>query len=349
MVGVAQLVEPLVVVQDVAGSSPVTHPDFLQRWARSRPRGGRLIATPTSRVRFTSMQTRTLGPFTVSAIGLGAMPMSTNNDNEIPDESQAIATIHAALDAGITLIDTADIYAPSWDTMGHNEELVAKALRSYGSDNDDVIVATKGGITRAEGERWGRDGSLEYLRAAVDMSLRRLGVDVIDLYQWHRPDRSKTYGEVIGHFQTLKDEGKIKAIGISNANVEEIQIAIEVLGEDGLASVQNEFSPRFRSSQDELEYCGEHGIAFLPWSPLGGTGGPGREVGERFAVIAEIARGHGVSPQQVVLAWELSLGDHVIPIPGARRPESIIDSAKAVSLMLSDTELARCSAIGASQ
>jgi len=294
------------------------------------------------------MQTRTLGPFTVSAIGLGAMPMSTNNDNEIPDESQAIATIHAALDAGITLIDTADIYSPSWDTMGHNEELVAKALRSYGSDNDDVVVATKGGITRAEGERWGRDGSLEYLRSAVEKSLRRLGVDVIDLYQWHRPDRSKIYGEVIGHFQTLKDEGKIKAIGISNANVEEIQIAIEVLGEDGLASVQNEFSPRFRSSQDELEYCGEHGIAFLPWSPLGGTGGPGREVGERFAVFAEIARGHGVSPQQVVLSWELSLGNHVIPIPGARRPESIIDSAKAVNLMLSDTELARCSAVGAS-
>jgi aryl-alcohol dehydrogenase-like predicted oxidoreductase len=294
------------------------------------------------------MQTRRLGPFTVSAIGLGAMPMSMNDDNEIPDESQAIATVHAALDAGITLIDTADIYAPSWDMMGHNEELVAKALRSYGSGND-VVVATKGGITRAEGEQFGRDGSLEYLRSAVEKSLRRLGVDVIDLYQWHRPDRSKIYGEVIGHFQTLKDEGKIKAIGISNANVEEIRVAIEVLGEDGLASVQNEFSPRFRSSQDELEYCGEQGIAFLPWSPLGGTGGGGREIGERYAVFAEIARGHGVSPQQVVLAWELSLGEHVIPIPGARRPESITDSAKAISLMLSDAELARCSAVYAGE
>ncbi len=290
------------------------------------------------------MQTRALGPFTVSAIGLGAMPMSTNSDNEIPDEAQAIATIHAALDAGVTLIDTADIYAPSWDTMGHNEELVARALKKYGKNTDNVIIATKGGITRAEGEQWGRDGSLGYLRSAVEKSLRRLDVDVIDLYQLHRPDRRRVYADVIGNFRTLQEEGKIKAIGISNANVEEIDIAIEVLGDDGLASVQNEFSPRFRSSQDELEYCGEHRIAFLPWSPLGGTGGGGREVGQRFEAFGEIARAHGVSPQQVVLAWELSLGEHVIPIPGARRPESITDSAKAAALMLSDSELARCSA-----
>jgi diketogulonate reductase-like aldo/keto reductase len=142
--------------------------------------------------------------------------------------------------------------------------------------------------------------------------------------------------------QDASDEGKIKAIGISNANVDEIEVAIQILGEGGLTSVQNEF----RSSQKELEFCGERGIAFLPWSPVGGTGGAGREVGERFPVFSEIARGHGVSPQQVVLAWELSLGSHVIPIPGARRPESIMDSAKATGLILSDAELARCSASG---
>lgn len=292
------------------------------------------------------MQKRPLGPFTVTAIGLGAMPMSWNRENEIPDESQSIKTIHAALDAGITLIDTADIYAPSWDTIGHNEELVAKALKKYGGDTDEVVVATKGGITGTEGNTFKRDGSLSYLRSAVEKSLRRLGVDVIDLYQWHGPDHSQVYGEVIGHFKTLQDEGKIKAIGISNANIDEIEVAIQVLGEGGLTSVQNEFSPRFRSSQKELEFCGERGIAFLPWSPLGGTGGAGRKVGERFAVFSEIARGHGVSPQQVVLAWELSLGSHVIPIPGARRPESIMDSAKAAGLVLSDAELARCGASG---
>jgi aryl-alcohol dehydrogenase-like predicted oxidoreductase len=295
------------------------------------------------------MKTRTLGPFTVSAIGLGAMPMSMNNDQKYPDQEQAFATVHAALDAGVTFIDTADIYSPSWDTMGHNEQIVGQALKAYGGNLDGVVVGTKGGITRSEGEQWGRDASLDYLRSAVQKSLRNLDVEVIDLYQWHRPDRHMLYGEAIANFKTLQDEGLIKAIGISNANVEEIEVALEVLGEGGLASVQNEFSPGFRSSQDELDYCGEHGIAFLPWSPLGGTGGGGRGVGERFGAFAEIARGHGVSPQQVVLAWELSLGDHVIPIPGARRPESIRDSAKAASLMLTDSELAHCAATGGPQ
>lgn len=291
------------------------------------------------------MQTRALGPFTVSAIGLGGMPMSMNNDRVFPTKDEAITTIHAALDAGITFIDTADIYAPSWDTMGHNEQLVGKALKTYGGDTDQIVVGTKGGITRGEGETWGRDGSLTYLRKAVEKSLRKLDVEVIDLYQWHRPDRSMAYADAIGNFKTLQDEGKIKAIGISNANVEEIQIAIDVLGEGGLASVQNEFSPKFRSSADELEFCGQQGVAFLPWSPLGGTGGGGgRDVGDRFAALREIGEAHGVSPQQVVLAWELSLGDHVLPIPGARRPASITDSARAADLQLSAEELARCSA-----
>ncbi len=290
------------------------------------------------------MHTRALGPFKVSAIGLGCMPMSMNNDNEYPDRADAVATIHAALDAGVTLLDTADIYAPSWDTFGHNEELVAEALRTYGTLPDGLVVATKGGITRGPGEQWGRDGSLEYLRTAVEGSLRRLGVDVIDLYQWHRPDRSMDYAEVVGHFRTLADEGKVRCVGISNANIEEIRIAQDVLGDGGLVSVQNEFSPRYRASEDELRYCAGQGIAFLPWSPLGGTGGGGRSVGEEFPAFAEIAADHGVSPQQVVLAWELALSDRVIPIPGARRAESIVDSAAAADLVLSAEEVSRCSA-----
>jgi aryl-alcohol dehydrogenase-like predicted oxidoreductase len=292
------------------------------------------------------MQTRTLGPFTVSAIGLGGMPMSMNDDKKYPDQAQAFATVHAALDAGVTFIDTADIYAPSWDTMGHNEELIGKALKSYSGSLDGVVVGTKGGITRSEGEQWGRDGSLKYLRSAVEKSLRALDVDVIDLYQWHRPDRWKAYNEVIENFKTLQDEGLIKAIGISNANVEEIEVAVQVLGEGGLASVQNEFSPRFRCSTDELDFCAEHGIAFLPWSPLGGTGGGATGIGQEFAAFAEIGETHGVSPQQVVLAWELSLSEVVIPIPGARRAASITDSAKAADLKLSEDELARCTATG---
>lgn len=254
------------------------------------------------------MQTRTLGPFRVSAIGLGAMALSFNAERLYPDEAQAIATIHAALDAGITFIDTSDTYAPSWDTMGHNEALI--------------------------------------LRGAVEKSLRALGTDVIDLYQWQRPDRWKVYGDVIGAFQQLRQEGKIKAIGICNAEIHEIEIARELLGDDGLASVQNEFSPRFRSSKIELDYCTEHGISFLSWSPLGGVVDGGRQIGRKFPIFAEVAHDHGVSPQQVVLAWELASSDRIIPLPGARRPESIIDSAKAVDLELSVDELVRCSGIG---
>ncbi|WP_375387296.1 MULTISPECIES: aldo/keto reductase [Actinomycetes] len=290
------------------------------------------------------MKTRQLGPYTVSAIGLGAMPVSMNNDNTYPDEDAAIATVHAALDAGVTFIDTADIYSPSWDTMGHNELIVGKAVKSWSGDTSGIVIGTKGGITRSEGEQWGRDGTLAYLRSAVQKSLTNLGVDALDLYQWHRPDRWLVYGDVIASFKTLQDEGLIKAIGISNANVEEIEVAVQVLGEGGLVSVQNEFSPRFRSSQDELDYCGEHGIAFLPWSPLGGTGGGAKAVAEKYPAFAQVAADHGVSPQQVVLAWELSLGDHVICIPGARRPESITDSALAADLELTEDELAACNA-----
>lgn len=289
------------------------------------------------------MQQRTLGPFTVSAIGLGGMPVSMNNDKQIPDRKDAVATVHAALDAGVTLLDTADIYAPSWDTMGHNEEIMAEALATWSGDRSQIVVATKGGITRSEGEKWGRDGSLDYLRKAVEASLRALRVDVIDLYQYHRPDRWMVYGEVMENLKTLQQEGKIRAVGISNASVEEIEIAEQVLGAGNLTSVQNEFSPRHPGSYDELRYCVDRGIAFLPWSPLGGTGGGARSIGDRFAVFGEVARAHHVSPQQVVLAWELGLGDTVIPIPGARRAESIVDSAKAVDLELSGDERARLS------
>jgi aryl-alcohol dehydrogenase-like predicted oxidoreductase len=286
------------------------------------------------------MQRRRLGPYEVYPIGLGAMPLSQGG-NVRPSEEQAIATIHAALDAGVTYIDTADIYAPSFDTMGHNERLVAKALKAYGGSLDGVVVGTKGGITRPADGEWGRNGTLDYLRSAVESSLRALDVDVIDLYQWHRPDRSIDFAEGVANFETLHDEGKVKAIGLSNVNIEEIDIAVEVLGAGGLASVQNEFSPRFRSSRDELDHCGRLGIAFLPWSPLGGTGSGSKTVGETYPALQQIAGKDDVSPQQVVLAWELSLGSHVIPIPGASRPASITDSARAADLQLSADDLSR--------
>ncbi|GAA1980832.1 aldo/keto reductase [Microbacterium pumilum] len=296
------------------------------------------------------MKQRTLAGRQVSAIGLGAMPLSMNNDKVLPAREDAIATVHAALDAGVTLIDTADCYAPAWNEMGHNERIVAEALRTWSGDTSGIFVATKGGITRNEGEVWGRDGSATYLRTAVEKSLDNLGVDVIDLYQYHRPDRWIVYGEIMVTLASLQEEGLIRAVGISNASVEEIAIARQVLGDGNLASVQNEFSPKHPGSIDELRYCGKHGIAFLPWSPLGGTGGGAREVGERFSAFREVGENHRVSPQQVVLAWELALDPQVIPIPGSRRPASIADSAKAADLELSDDELARLTdAVGISE
>lgn len=288
---------------------------------------------------------RRIGQFTVSCVGLGAMPFSMSDKPEKPAEGQAIATVHAALDAGVTLIDTADIYAPSWDTMGHNERIVAKALRSYDGDVSNVVVATKAGITRSEGERWGRDSAPDYLRGRLEAALLALGVDKLDLFYLHRPDRSRVYASVMETFAAFKAEGLISEIGISNANVEETEIAVDVLGLGELAAVQNEFSPKFNhTSKVELDFCAERGIAFLPWSPLGGTGGGAAAVGSRYPVLAEIAAAHGVSPQQVTLAWELALGEHVIVIPGASRPESIIDSAAAMDLKLSADEVASISA-----
>lgn len=285
-----------------------------------------------------SAPTRRLGSLTVSALGLGAMPLSMGRGEPAPHE-RAMATIHAALDAGITLLDTADIYAPSWDTMGHNEKLVGEALRSWGGDRTAITVATKGGITRSK-EGGGRDGSPAYLRRALEMSLAALGTDSVDLYYWHRPDRSIRYAEGVQTLAALREEGLIREIGISNANLEEIEVAREVLGDGGLAAVQNQFSLTFfHTSREELAHCGTHGIAFVPFSPLGGTGGGARGLGRRFPQVAQIAEAHGVSPQRVVLAWQLSLGDHVIPIPGAGRPASITDSAAAMTLRLSQDEL----------
>lgn len=292
-----------------------------------------------------SSPTRRIGSLTVSALGMGAMPVSQGRSPAVPHE-QAIATLHAALDAGITFFDTADIYAPTWDTMGHNEQIVAEALRTWPGDTSQVVVATKGGITRGEGETWGRNGSASYLRSALETSLASLGTDTVDLYYWHRPDRSIRYAEGVETLAALREEGLIREIGISNADVEEIEVAREVLGEGGLAAVQNQFSLTFfHTSREELAHCAGHDIAFVPFSPLGGTGGGARGLGQRFPQVAQIAEAHGVSPQRVVLAWQLSLGEHVIPIPGAGRPESITDSAAAMGLQLSQDELEAISEI----
>ncbi|MEU4547774.1 aldo/keto reductase [Nonomuraea dietziae] len=283
------------------------------------------------------MKTRLIAGLPVSAIGLGAMPMSVAG--HMPDEGRSIRTIHAALDAGITLIDTADAYAPTTAETGHNERLVARALELWSGDSDTVLVATKGGHTRTADDGWGLDGSRDYLRRACERSLKALGVEAIGLYQHHRPDPAVPYEESIGALRELLDEGKIRLAGISNADPAQIRQAYDILG-GRLASVQNEYSPRFRSSEPEIDVCEELGVAFLPWSPLGGiTSAAG--LGDAHAVFNEVAAERGVSPQRVCLAWELARSRVVIPIPGASRPESILDSVAAADLTLTGEELAR--------
>ncbi len=274
---------------------------------------------------------------TVSTIGLGGMPMSIEGR---PERSRSIATIHAALDAGITLIDTADAYHIGGDEVGHNETLIAEALKSYGGDTSDVLVATKGGHLRPGDGSWTIDSSPEHLREACDASLARLGVDAIGLYQLHRPDTSGVpYEESVGAIRDLLDSGKIRMAGVSNADPEQIRLAQDVL--DGrLASVQNQYSPAYRSSEPELRLCQELGIAFLPWSPLGGIS-KAADLGSQFAPFQEVADAHGVSPQQVTLAWMLATAPVVVPIPGSSRPETIADSACAVDLELTADELQR--------
>ena len=282
------------------------------------------------------MQTRRIGNRQVSAIGLGEMPMSIEGR---PGRERSVATIHAALDAGVTFIDTADAYHWHADEVGHGESLVAEALASYGGDTSTVLVATKGGHLRPGDGSWTLDGRPEYLKQACEASLKRLGVEAIGLYQFHRPDPKIPYEESVGAIRELLDEGKIQMAGISNANPEQIRLSQEILG-GRLVSVQNQFSPAFQSSRPELELCDQMGIAFLPWSPLGGIS-KASGLGDRFAAFQQVADAHGVSPQQVCLAWMLALSPVVVPIPGSSRPETIRDSVKAVDLQLSQEELAR--------
>jgi aryl-alcohol dehydrogenase-like predicted oxidoreductase len=274
---------------------------------------------------------RQLAGADVFPVGLGGMPMSLSGR---PPEERSVRTIHAALDAGVNLIDTADSYCVDEDDVGHNERLIAKALRGR---RDGVIVATKGGHTRPGGA-WELDGSRAHLRAACEASLRALETDRIDLYQFHRPDPDVPYEESIGAIKELQDEGKVRWVGISNASVERIDLACSIVD---VVSVQNQLSLEYTSplAKGEVAECEERGIVFIPWSPLGGI----RQAADAAAThnpVRAAADAHGVSPQQVALSWLLSLSPVVIPIPGASRPESIEDSVQAAELELTADELA---------
>lgn len=295
-----------------------------------------------------TLPTRLIGDFPVSAVGLGCMPLSLRLDGTTPPREQAIATIHAALDAGITLLDTANVYAPRWDQMGHNERIVGEAVRTYTgpADRSTVMIATKGAITRSEGEVWGRNATASGLRAAAEKSLIDLGVDRIDLYQLHRHDPALSYAEQMSSLAAVRDAGLVSRVGLSNCTLPELEVALDVLGgplDGGVVSVQNEYSPRFREEPDVLDRCAELGIAFLPWSPLGGAT-HASAAGSKYAQFAEVANEVGASAQEVVIAWLLALTPVMIPIPGASRPQTIESIVRGLEVVLTAEQMARLTA-----
>lgn len=294
------------------------------------------------------MTTRKLGPWDVFPIGLGCMNVSWPRGAAVEEETRRISAtpgIQAGLDAGVTLLDTADIYAPTWNQVGHNEEFVAQALSTWEADpgqKEKVLIATKGGITRSDGEKWGRNGSLEYLVGAAERSRDRLGVEVIDLWQHHRLDPFLPFETQFENVLELKSRGIVSEVGVSNYNAAHLVKALEIGGgsdQGGLISVQNEFSPMYRHDLDVLEICEDQGIAFLPWSPLGGSKKVNRITSGEVGAFVSMAGDKNVTPQALVLAWLMAYSPAIIPIPGATRAATIRDSVSAVDITLTDDEV----------
>lgn len=279
---------------------------------------------------------RRLGDLRVPAIGFGSMTIT-----QVPgyDVERGRRAVHAALDAGIRLFDTADVYGPAGGGDGVNESALADALRTWPGPLDDVVVATKGGHLRfPETDTWWIDGSHGHLRKACVASIRRLGLDPLPLYQHHRPDPRLPYEESMLALRALHDEGLVARVGISNADVHRIDVAQQILG-DALVSVQNEYSPATRSAEAEIRACEDRGLAFLSWGPFGGMR-QAKSFGGDGSPFDAVAQARGVSVHRVALAWQLHRSPVVIPIPGASRPESVADSFAAATLALTADELA---------
>ncbi len=284
-----------------------------------------------------NMETKQLGKtsISVSAIGLGAMPMSISNR---PPESQSIDVIHRALDLGITFIDTADSYCKDESDKHHSERLIHQALESYKGDVSHVVVATKGGLMRPNGN-WTPNGNPQHLRETIRISFEALGgKKPIDLWQYHSPDKSYTIEESLAPAKEAVDAGMIRFVGVSNFSVEQIKRARDVVD---IVSVQNQYNPWQRQPEFDgvLEYCQHESLTFLPWSPYGGRR---RHDGlEDIGAIAKLAKEKGVSVYNIVLAWLRAKSPAILPIPGASKTSSIEDTVHAVDVKLSDDEVQR--------
>ncbi len=268
----------------------------------------------------------------ISGIGYGGMHLSIQGR---PPEELGRKVLHAAIDAGVTFIDTADVYCLDDDDIGHNERLIASVLRER-SDAEKIRVGTKGGLRRPKGA-WTNDGTPKHIREACERSLRALAVDQIHLYQFHAPDQAFPFEKSVETFAQLQREGKCRYVGVSNVGISHIEKASRIVE---IASVQNRLNPFFRESIDDgvVAECERRDITFLAYSPLGG----GRLTKKipKFEVLTTIARAHGSSPHAVTLAWVRAKGKTVIPIPSATKPETAINSAGSADLTLTQQEIA---------
>lgn len=275
------------------------------------------------------MQVRTLGSadLQVSQIGLGGMPLSIAGR---PSRSEAIKVVHASLRAGVTLIDTADVYCLDQSDIGHNERLIADALAQLNGSAPAVVVATKGGLQRPGGA-WVTDAHPRRLRSACEASLKALRLATLPLYQLHAVDDAVPIEDSVGALAELRRQGKILHIGLSNVGVGELKRALAVAP---IVSVQNRCSvfDRRDFSNGLVSFCEANKLAYLAYSPVGGGRGKGRVADD--PTLRAIGGKHGVSPFQVALAWLLSRSPVVIPIPGASQITSAIDSAAADALRL---------------
>ncbi len=283
-----------------------------------------------------AMQMKTFGTTGIetTVVGLGGMPLSIDGR---PERADAIRVVHAALDAGMRLIDTADVYCLDDDDIGHNEALIAEALASWSGDASEVLVCTKGGLTRPDGA-WRTKGDPAFLKESCERSLKALGVDRIAVYQLHAPDSDVPFAVSVGALAELREAGKVAHVGLSNVSRAEID---EAMGIVPIVSVQNRCNPYdLRAfSSHVVERCEELGLAFLPYSPVGGGNGKTRTGDD--ATLIDVGRTHDASPFEVALAWLLTTSPTMFPIPGASKVSSAESSARAASLELTEADIRR--------
>jgi pyridoxine 4-dehydrogenase len=262
------------------------------------------------------------GDLVVRRMGFGAMRITGNGVwGEPPDIGRAKATLRRVVELGVTFIDTADSYGPEV-----SERLIAETLYPY---PDDLVIATKGGLVRPGPGRWDADGRPEHLREACEGSLRRLRLDQIPLYQFHRPDPRVPLAESLGALVQMKDEGKIRHIGISNVSEAQLRAAQQVTP---IVSVQNRYNAADRKSESMVDLCEMEQIAFLPWAPI--------QQADANQAVDQAAKRHDASPRQIVLAWLLARSPQMLPIPGSGSPEHVAANVAAASIELSADEVA---------